>query len=147
MTTAPFTAQRCKHWPLHRRLILLGTLAALFYFGGDILTPLLEEGTQILLEALEMFVEEFYEHVLHLSRRVAEIFTVWSGAIIALALLYVIVRSIVRRIVRAYAVSRDWCRKPIVALIAWRHTWSEADIAILGVIGSVVIFMLLSLFL
>lgn len=139
--------QRRRTFPWHQRLALLAGLTALFYLASDILVHLLEEGTHVLLESLEMLIEEFYEHVLHMQRRQAEIFTVWTGGILTLTLLYFIVRSLIRRIVRAYIRARDWCLSTIAALIAWRRTWSEADIAILAVAGGVVVFTLLALFL
>lgn len=136
-----------KRWPLHRKLILLAVLAAIAYFGADLWLHLLEEGTHLLLESLEMLIEEFYEHVLHMPRRQAEVFTVWSGALLGLALLYAIVRAIVRRIVRAYLAAAAWCRKTYAVLLAWWRTLSTGDVAILAVAGIVVGFMLLSVLL
>jgi len=92
-----------------------------------------------------MVVEEFYKHVLHLPRRQAEIFTVWSGGIIALALLFLTIRSIVRRIVRAYETARRWCLDTAAALKDWWRTLSEGDIAIVALAGGIAAFMLLSL--
>lgn len=147
MTPAAHKLQRRRTFPWHQRVALLAGLTALFYFASDILVHLLEEGTHVLLEALEMLVEEFYEHVLHMHRRQAEIFTVWTGSLIALTLLYFLSRSIIRRIVRAYIRTRDRCLATVAALVAWRRTWSEADVAILAVAGGVVAFTLLALFL
>ncbi|BBL69901.1 hypothetical protein [Methylogaea oryzae] len=147
MTPAAHPARRRRSFPWHQRLALLAGLTALFYFASDIVLHLLEEGTHVLLESLEMLIEEFYEHVLHMHRRQAEIFTVWTGTTLIIIVLYFTARSLIRRIVRAYIQARDWCLATVAALVAWRRTWSEADIAILAVAGGVVVFTLLALFL
>lgn len=138
-------AQRRWRWRRRHSFILLASLTTLLYYSAEELLHLLLEGLHLLLESLEMWIEEFYEHVLHLPVHTAEILTVWTGAILALILLYFTGRAIVRRIVRAYIATRNWCLKTLAAFHAWRRALSEADIAILIVIGCVVVFMLLSL--
>ncbi|TAN53253.1 MAG: hypothetical protein EPN21_01815 [Methylococcaceae bacterium] len=147
MPAATLISQRRKRWPWHRSLILLASLAGMLYFGGEMLPHLLEQGTHLLLESLEMLIEEFYEHVLHLPRREAEIVTVWSGAIMGLSLLYWVIRIIVRRIVLAYLAVLQWWRNTVDAMIAWKNAWSEADVAILAAVGVVVVIMLIALLL
>lgn len=145
MPAAPLhaKAKQRKPWPWHRRLILFSALAAVAYYGADIWLHMLEEGTHILLESLELLIEEFYEHVLHMPRRQAEVFTVWSGTLIGLALLTAILRAIFKRIVRAYRATARWCSNTYAALLAWRRTLSVGDIAILAIAGIVIAFMLL----
>lgn len=104
---------------------------------------MLEEGTHIVLEFLELMIEEFYEHVLHMPRRQAEVFTVWSGALIGLALLLATLRAIFRRIVRTYLATARWCDNSYAALLAWRRSLSVGEIAILAIAGIVIAFMLL----
>lgn len=147
MPAAHSIPTRRKRWPWYRSLILSAALAAMVYLGGEMLPHLLEQGTHLLLESLEMLVEEFYEHVLHLPRREAEIVTVWSGAIMGLSLLYWGIRALVRRIIRAYFATRQWCLNTIRAVIAWKNGWSEADVAILAAVAFVVLMMLFALLL
>lgn len=140
----PAKAKQRKPWPWHRRLILLSALAAVGYYGAEIWLHMLEEGTHVVLEFLELMIEEFYEHVLHMPRRQAEVFTVWSGTILGLALLLAVIRAIVRRIVRAYLAGARWCAGSYAALLAWWRTLSVGDVAILAIAGMVIAFMLLS---
>jgi hypothetical protein len=136
-------AKQRKPWPWHRRLILFSALAAVAYYGAEIWLHMLEEGTHIVLEFLELMIEEFYEHVLHMPRRQAEVFTVWSGALIGLALLLATLRAIFRRIVRTYLATARWCGNSYAALLAWRRSLSVGEIAILAIAGIVIAFMLL----
>lgn len=140
-------------WPLHRKILLaVGGVYILYEFGdmllpllGDLLEellPILEESTQLALESLELLADNFFEHTLHFSQRMSEVFTVWSGIVLGSILGFFIVRAIARRILYAYLNAANWYRRQVADFRYWRQNLSEADKVILGAAFLVILAMI-----
>lgn len=99
------------------------TVGVLIGENFETIFELLKEGVILLLEFCEEILDLFFEKVLKLGPTVAPMLTAYTGFVIALVLLYFLVRKCIKLYHQVTAVLTVWKQAYINAFDIWWNDW------------------------
>lgn len=132
---------------LIKRFLSLLLLALILYFYGEELLPYVGEGLHVLGEFLELMLEHFFEDTLGFHRRGAEIITVWTGLMIGMFLLWLVVRGLSRLTKRAVRRSVEWEQRQARSVKDWYDSVSDWHKFLASVVLTLLAWLFFYLFL